>query len=82
MARIEVYNWGKDVYSSPAAVVAPESLEELIAIMKDKEKYPAPVRAVGSNHSTTRCGVADGGTMVVMTRFDKILEVAESTVTA
>jgi FAD binding domain len=82
MTRIEVHNWGKDVYSYPAAVVTPESLEELVAIMKDKDKYPAPVRAVGSNHSTTRCGVADGGTMVVMKKFNKILEVAESTVTA
>jgi FAD binding domain len=82
MTGIEVHNWGKDVYSFPATVVAPESLEELIAIMKDKEKYPAPVRAVGSNHSTTRCGVADGGTMVVMKQFNKILEVAENTVTA
>ena len=82
MTGIEVHNWGGDVYSYPAVVVTPESVDDLVAIMKDKERYPSPVRAVGSNHSTTRCGAADRGTLVVMKKFTKILEVGEDTVAA
>lgn len=79
---IEVQNWGGDVYSYPTVVVTPESVEEIVAVMKDKERYPSPVRAVGSNHSTTQCGVADGGTLVVMKNLSKILAVGEDSVTA
>ena len=42
--------------------------------MQDPERYPAPVRAVGSNHSTTACGMADDGTLIVTRKMDKILE--------
>ena len=35
--------------------------------MRDADKYPSPVRGRGSGHSTTLCGVADGGTVVDVT---------------
>ncbi|MDA9983154.1 FAD-dependent oxidoreductase [Gammaproteobacteria bacterium] len=77
----EIHNWGRDVYSYPAVVVTPESVDELQEIMRDKEHYPAPVRAVGSNHSTTHCETADGGTVVVMKKLNRIIGIGEDTVT-
>ncbi|GAC1468800.1 MAG: hypothetical protein PVSMB7_17210 [Chloroflexota bacterium] len=59
-----------------------ESVDEIIAIIKDRERYPTPIRAVGSNHSTTPCGVAEGGTLIVMRKMDRILEIRDDTVTA
>lgn len=80
--RTEIHNWGRDIYSYPAVVVTPETVEELRQILRDKEHYPSPVRAVGSNHSTTRCAVADGGTLVVMKKLNRIIEIGENTITA
>lgn len=78
----EFSNWGKTIISHPKIVVKPATVEDLIAILKDVETYPTPVRAIGSNHSTTQCAVADGGTVVDMTGFDKIIEIGTDTVTA
>lgn len=77
----EIHNWGKDIYSYPAVVVTPESVEELQEILRDRQRYPAPVRAVGSNHSTTHCATADGGTLVLMSGLDRLLEIGDDTVT-
>ncbi len=77
----EFTNWGKTIISHPKIVVKPTTVEELIAIMKDPKTYPAPMRAIGSNHSTTQCAVADGGTVVDMTAFNKIIEIGKDTVT-
>jgi FAD/FMN-containing dehydrogenase len=43
-------------------------------------RNPSPVRAVGSNHSTARCGVADNGTLLRM-KMNRILEIGGDTVT-
>lgn len=82
MVAREIRNWFGDIVSHPAVVVEPETVEEIVAIMRDRERYPAPVRAVGSNHSVTRCGTADGGTLVSMRKFKRILSIGGDTVTA
>ena len=79
---IEIHNWGGDVYSYPAVVVEPSSVEEIQEIMRDTAQYPSPVRAVGSNHSTTGCATADGGTVVIMRKLNRVLEIGDDTVTA
>jgi FAD/FMN-containing dehydrogenase len=48
--------------------------------MKDPATYPSPVRAVGSNHSTAPCGVADGGTLIRM-RMNQILNIGQVSLT-
>ena len=78
----EIHNWGRDIYSCPAVIVEPASVEEIQEIMRDKARYPAPVRAVGSNHSTTACATADGGTVVIMNKLNQVLKIDEDTVTA
>ena len=50
--------------------------------MRDADKYPSPVRARGSGHSTTVCGVADGGTVINMKPMSRILDIGTDTVTA
>jgi hypothetical protein len=82
MAEITVTNWFGDVVSHPQVLVEASSKEEIIAILKDPVKYPSPVRAVGSNHSTPPCGVADGGTLIKMTNMNNIVSITDTTVTA
>jgi FAD/FMN-containing dehydrogenase len=77
-----VHNWFGNITSFPQVVVEPRNVQDLIMIMKDTAAYPSPVRAVGSNHSTTACGVADDGTLVVMRQMNRILSIGPDTVTA
>src|SRR5262249_32530995 len=69
----QVTNWFGSITSSPQVVVEVGSVEEIVSILKDHDRYPTPVRAVGSNHSTTPCGVAEGGTLIVTRDMDRIL---------
>ena len=81
MGKLQVHNWFGDIVSSPNVVVQPENVQDIIAILKDTEKYPSPVRAVGSNHSTTACGTADNGTVVDMRKMNRIIEIRPDSVT-
>jgi FAD/FMN-containing dehydrogenase len=77
-----VTNWFGDLVSHPKVVVEANSTDEIISILKTPAKYPSPVRAVGSNHSTGRCTVADGGTVIKMSKMSRILSITADTVTA
>lgn len=81
MDRPQVHNWFGSIVSSPRVIVEVSSVDEIVAVLKDRERYPGPVRAVGSNHSTTPCGVAVGGTLIIMRKMDRILEIRDDTVT-
>ena len=50
MADLEVTNWFGDLVSHPRVIVDANSVDDIVAVMKDATKYPAPVRATGSNH--------------------------------
>jgi FAD binding domain/D-arabinono-1,4-lactone oxidase len=82
VAGVPISNWFGDIVSSPAVVVDAHGVDGLRAVLADPVKYPSPVRAVGSNHSTTPCGVAQGGTVVRMRGMDRVLRVGDGTVTA
>ena len=77
-----VTNWFGNIVSQPAVVVEPSSVQDIVAILKSPDKYPAPVRAVGSNHSTSPCGTADGGTLLKMEKMAGITSITADTVTA
>jgi FAD/FMN-containing dehydrogenase len=81
MGNLKVQNWFGDIQSYPKVVVEAESVEKLAAILKDSKTYPSPVRAVGSNHSPARCGVADKGTLIKM-KMKRVLSISENAVTA
>jgi FAD/FMN-containing dehydrogenase len=80
MATNTVTNWFGNVVSHPAVIVEANSVDDIVAVMKDPVKYPSPVRAVGSNHSTAPCGVADGGTLVQI-KMNKILNIGPDSLT-
>src|SRR5947207_8673415 len=76
-----VTNWFGDVVAKPKVVVEAKSVEDIVTILRDHAKYPSPVRAFGSNHSTAPCSAADGGTMIGMRGMNKILAVTDDAVT-
>jgi FAD/FMN-containing dehydrogenase len=82
MPPLTVTNWFGDLVSHPSVIAEAHSTGDVVAILKDTAKYPSPVRAVGSNHSTARCGTADGGTLLKMSTMNQILSITADTVTA
>src|SRR4051812_31205245 len=80
MTTNTVTNWFGDIISHPAVVVDANSVDDLLRVLKDPATYPSPVRAVGSNHSTAACGVADGGTLIRM-KMNRILNIGTDTLT-
>ena len=80
MASNTVTNWFGNIVSHPAVIVDANSAVDIVAVLKDPAKYPSPVRAVGSNHSTAPCGVADGGTLIRM-KMNKILSITQDSLT-
>jgi FAD/FMN-containing dehydrogenase len=80
MASNTVTNWFGNVVSHPSVIVDAKSVEDIVAVMKDPVKYPAPVRAVGSNHSTAPCGVAEGGTLIRM-KMNQVLNIGQDSLT-
>lgn len=76
-----VTNWFGNITSHPAVIVEAASVDDIVAVLKDPVRYPAPVRAVGSNHSTSPCGTADGGTLIQMSKMNAV-QIAGDTVTA
>jgi FAD/FMN-containing dehydrogenase len=81
MAATTVTNWFGDIASNPAVVVEAGSTDEVAAIVRDSVRYPPPVRAIGSFHSTAACGSADGGTLIRMSKMNRILAIGPDTVT-
>src|SRR5215472_9480167 len=81
MADTTVTNWFGDIASHPKVVVEATTVDDIVKILKDPDRYPSPVRAVGSNHSTAACGVAEGGTLIKMSKMNQILDIGKDTVT-
>jgi len=80
MSELTVTNWFGDLISHPTVIVEARSVDDIVTVLKNPDKYPSPVRAVGSNHSTAPCGVADGGTLIQM-KMNQILNVGTDTLT-
>lgn len=68
--------------SHPGVVVRARTIEEVVAVMRNQARHPAPVRVVGANFSITACAVADGGTLSDMSAMRRIVEVVPQPQTA
>lgn len=68
-------NWKGEITYQAASVEEVHSVDDVVRIVKDKEKYPSPVRVRGSHHSTTRCVVAQGGTVIDIRKMNRILAI-------
>jgi FAD binding domain-containing protein/D-arabinono-1,4-lactone oxidase len=77
---VAVQNWNDSAGCAPVPVVYPRTVDDLEAIVKDKDKYPSPVRAGGELHSLNPCFTTDG-TLVMMKHFKEIGEPADGTIT-
>lgn len=77
-----VTNWFGDLVSRPKVIVEAHTVEDIVRVLTDPARYPSPVRAVGSNHSTARCGIAEGGTLLKMAAMNRIVDIGSDTVTA
>ncbi len=73
----EISNWFGDLTSTPAKIVPVGSVAEIAAILQDEANYPSPVRAIGSGHSCTECGEAEGGTVLLMRGLAGIREIGD-----
>ena len=82
MGDITVTNWFGDLVSRAQAVATAASTDDVVNVLKNSAQYPSPVRAVGSNHSTAPCTVANGGTIIKMAKMNRILDITNETVTA
>jgi FAD/FMN-containing dehydrogenase len=80
MATNTVTNWFGNIVSHPQVIAEANSVDDIVRILKDPATYPSPVRAVGSNHSTAPCGVADGGTLIRM-KMNRILNIGTDSLT-
>ncbi|MEZ5403167.1 MAG: FAD-binding oxidoreductase [Bryobacteraceae bacterium] len=80
MAATEVSNWFGDLIAHPRVLAEASSVQDIVDILRNPRKFPSPVRAFGSNHSTAACSAADGGTMIRMLGMNRVLEVTTDTV--
>jgi len=72
---ILVKNWKGEIQYRANTVERVSSVQDIVAIVTDTRRYPSPVRAKGSHHSTTDCVVAEGGTVVDLSGMNEILEI-------
>jgi L-gulonolactone oxidase len=78
---IERHNWKGDLTYFPCVVAQAYSVDDIVRIVKDRERYPSPVRAAESQHSTTLCIEANSGTIVDVTKMNKILAIDDKALT-
>ena len=81
MENVKLQNWKREIVYFAHAVEVVNTVDDIVRIVKDKERYPGPVRCKGSHHSTTHCVVADGGTVIDLTHMNKILNIDKATKT-
>ena len=70
-------NWFGEISYVPESLEVARHVDDIIRIVKNPQRYPSPVRAKGSHHSTTAAIVAQGGTVIDMTHMNRILEINE-----
>src|SRR3972149_4687677 len=78
---VTIKSWDGTWTYRPKVLVTPHSVEDLVEIMTNTTRFPAPLRPAGSMHSTARMNGDDGGTMVDMKGMNRLLRFGEDTVT-
>jgi L-gulonolactone oxidase len=78
---VTIQSWDGTWTYRPKVLVTPQTLEDIVEIVKSVVRFPSPVRPAGSMHSTARMNGDDGGTMVDMKAMNRILKFGDGTVT-
>lgn len=68
---MEFTNWARTAISRPETVAEPKGLAELVAIIRNRDKYPSPLRPAGHFHSMND-SISTPGTQVLMNNFTNI----------
>ena len=78
-----IKNYDGSITIAAQQVVQPRSVEEIQRVLRDRDRYPSPVRAMGSCHSLTPCMATDG-TVLNMSKMTRVIEIdkANGTFTA
>lgn len=75
MGSVRVQNWKRSITYHANSVETVDSVDRIVEIVNNSERYPSPVRVKGSHHSTTDCVVAEGGTVIDISRLNRILSI-------
>jgi FAD/FMN-containing dehydrogenase len=73
-------NYDGGVVTLPQKLVRPESVAELQDMLRDRDRFPSPVRAMGSFHSLTPCA-ASSGTIVDMSGLKRVQRIDPQSLT-
>jgi UDP-N-acetylenolpyruvoylglucosamine reductase len=68
-------NTAKDI------VAHPRSIDDVIKVLTNPKHFPSPVRPVGSNSAANRANRAQGGTILDMTKMNRVLRITEDSIT-
>jgi FAD/FMN-containing dehydrogenase len=68
----EIRNYDGGITTVPQLLVYVQTREQIQSILRDAQRYPGPVRAMGSYHSLTPCASSDG-TIINMTRMNRVV---------
>ena len=75
--RDPITNYDGSITTTPQELVFPETVGEIQAVLRDRGRYPSPVRAMGSYHSLTPCA-SSSGTIVNLSRMNRVIEIDEA----
>lgn len=75
-----VTNYDGSITAYPRQLARPQTIEELQAILRDTNRFPSPVRAMGSYHSLTPCA-SSSGTMIDMSGLNGIVAINQKSMT-
>jgi FAD/FMN-containing dehydrogenase len=70
----EIRNYDGSIVTNPQQIARPETVEEIQAILRQPNRFPSPVRAMGSFHSLTPCA-SSTGTVVNMEKMKKVIKI-------
>jgi len=76
----DVVNYDGGLTTTPQQLIYPKTVEDIQNVLRDADRFPGPVRAMGSYHSLTPC-VSTEGTIVNMSHMNRILGIDLATMT-
>ena len=76
----DVVNYDGGLTTTPQQLIYPKTVEDIQNVLRDADRFPGPVRAMGSYHSLTPC-VSTKGTIVNMSHMNRILGIDLATMT-
>jgi FAD/FMN-containing dehydrogenase len=81
MSAPALSNWNAAFFSYPTVIANPRTLDELREVVRNRQKYPSPLRVAGHRHSMSPCFTTTG-TQVLLRHFNDIqVDPAARTVT-